>query len=459
MPRILILDDEIEMVGILTDILEARHFVTEHALLRQEVMPKLEAFVPDLITLDLKFGEGGEKIGLEILSEIRSRFAMNELPIIAISGTGDAFTLAELYKMGLNDYFSKPITDRNELVKKIQYYLDLSLQAKQQVPPPATSVVVGKSPAVMNLVSQIAKIASQELDVLFEGETGTGKSHLAELYYQLSPRRDRKFYTVDLATPTHTLFEAEIFGHERDSFTGARFKKGKAEEAQDGILFLDEIGELDLHLQVKLLSLIQHRTITRIGENHPLKLNLVILAATSRNLPAMVKAGTFRAELYHRLSMRVQVPALREHSEDIPELVYHLIRRHQKINPIIKKIDDETLSRFMLLSWPGNVRQLENCIKNGMSKGQSEVLTWRDFEGYLALTPEDETLDNTFGGNYYQMKDRLQKRNDEIESRYILQQLQKHCFNVPDTAQAIGLKNRQQLNQIIKRLGIKMKRE
>jgi DNA-binding NtrC family response regulator len=456
MPRILILEDEIEMVHVLADILEEHGYETTYATQRQDALRKLEEFKPDLVTLDLKYGDGGEWLGLEILREIRSRYDVRRLPVIVISGTGDALQITELLKLGMNDYVFKPIIEPNTLVDKVRHFLSLTA-AESQAPLPERPVVVGKSRPILELIIRIQNLASQELNVLFEGETGTGKSYFAELYHQFSPRSSQAFFTVDVTTLPDTLFESEVFGYDKGAHNKAdRVRKGKAEEAEGGTLFLDEIGELGFEQQAKLLTLIRKRTITRLGSNTPIKLNIVILAATNRDLPAMVKAGTFREDLYHTLGMRIHMPALREHAEDIPELVRHLIQRYQPINPLVKGIDSQTLERLATRHWEGNIRQLENCIRFAMTNCRKEMLDWKNIVGFFDVSFNvNSDQDDIYAKDYDELKQHIRRMGDEIETRYLLHHLESNHYNVPRTAEAIRITHRQQLNLRLRQLKIR----
>jgi len=458
MARILILEDEIEMVQVLADIFEEQGYETAYATQRHEALDKLEAFKPDLVTLDLKYGNGGERLGLDILREIRLRYDAKQLPVIAISGTGDALKMTELLKLGLNDYIFKPIIESETLVDKVRHFLSSTVASKQLDALPEKMAVVGKSRAILELIIRIQNLASQELNVLFEGETGTGKSYFAELYHQFSPRAGQAFYTVDVTTFPDTLFESEVFGYEKGAHNKAeRTKKGKAEEAEGGILFLDEIGELGFEQQAKLLTLIRRRTITRLGSNTPIHLNIIILAATNRDLPAMVKAGTFREDLYHSLGMSVHMPALRERPEDISELVRHLMERYQSINPRVKGIEPEAMQQLLEKPWAGNIRQLQNCIRFGMTNCRKERISWRNLEEFFDVSPEAgcQEQEDIYAKDYSELKEYIRRQGEAIETRYLLYHLERNHYNVPSTAEAIRLVHRQQLNLRLRQLKIK----
>jgi DNA-binding NtrC family response regulator len=454
MPRILILEDDIEMVHALSDIMQEQGYETAFVTQSSEAMAKVESFQPHLVTLDLEYVDGGSHQGLEILKEIRTRFNARELPVIAVSGTGNASKMTELLKMGLNDYVFKPLTEPEQLVDKIKHFLSLSTAVQR---PKASGSeepsVVGTSRVIMELILKIQQAASQELDVLFLGETGVGKNYFAEIYRQFCPNRQHLF-TVDLPTVTKDLFQSEMYGYEKGSHNKAsEMKIGKVEAANGGILFLDEIGDLDFDQQAKISSLIQFRTISRLGSSRPIKLNLVILAATNRPLEEMVKARTFREDLFHRLGMQIKMPALREHSQDIPELVNYFVQRYQSRNQVVKNVSPEALQKLQTLPWPGNIRQLEKTIENGLANCRKETLGWKDFEGFLSISAA-VAQEDIYSKDYTALKDYLQKLNDEIETRYLRHHLEQNHNNIPRTAEAINLPHRQQLNQWMRRLKI-----
>jgi DNA-binding NtrC family response regulator len=456
MKRILILDDEIDVVDTIAGILKDEGYQVDSTTNCEEVLKKLEQFRPNLVTLDLNFGTGKEQAGIDILREIRSRYPQKDLPILVISGTGDAVKLAELLKLGMDGYIYKPIGDPSELVEKIERFMSHPPEAEMEADNHWVKQLVGKS-MVMDILLQLSRVARAELDTLILGETGTGKELLAEMYHQLSPRRKQRFYKIDSAEFTPNLFESQLFGHVSGAFSGAnRDAKGKFEAANGGIAFFDEIGELNLDQQAKLLNLLQNKTVTRIGSTEPIRVDVVILAATNKNLYEMVREGKFRPDLFYRLhSNTLTIPPLRTRLEDLPLLVEHFLRKYKKVNPNVIGVDPEVLEKFQTFKWNGNVRSLEKCIEAGMANSSGQRITWKDVCKFC----ENEIQENGPGTGDYKVGFDLDYKNfkdllKRIEHDYFQYHLEKNQHSVPKTAEALGFKSRQQLNEIIRRHGI-----
>lgn len=454
MSRILIADDDISIVDTIAGILKSEGgFEVETALSHDEILPKIEKFKPQLMTLDLKFGAQAEA-GIAILKEIRTRFDEKQLPIIIISGTGDTVKLQELFKSGMSDYIYKPV-DAGELLEKIAGNIQVAPAA---APLAWNQQVIGNSKVMMDLMLQVGRLAKAELDTLILGEHGTGKDLIAELFHELSPRHQERFYAIDCTNIPENLSETELWGHAAFSFSDAKKdKKGRSEMADKGTLLLNEIGDLTLAQQAKILNFIQHKTFVRVGEVEPQSLDVVILAATNKSLPELIKQGQFREDLYFRLhSNNIVMPSLRDRLEDIPLLATHFIKKYnKKLKKDVKGITPEVLEKFQSLPWQGNVRQLEKCLETGMTNCRGQEISWKDVRAYI----ENETKGSCQEGldlnwEYKQVKDYIKNQSEETERAYIQHQLAKHNYKIVKTAQAMGLKNYQQLNEIMKRLKI-----
>ncbi|MCD4812673.1 sigma-54 dependent transcriptional regulator [bacterium] len=458
MNRILIADDDISVVDTIAGILKNEGgFEVETALRHDEIIGKIECFQPHLLTLDLEFGSQSEA-GIAILKEIRSRYNEKRLPIIIISGTGDTVKLRELVKSGMNDYIYKPI-DAGDLLEKISGCI--------QVAPVDTTIwkkqVIGNSKAMMDLMLHVGRLTRAELDTLILGENGTGKDLIAELFHEMGPRHGERFYAIDCTNIPDNLSEIELWGHAANAFTGAvKDKKGRSEMADQGTLLLNEIGDLSLSQQAKILNFIQNKTFLRIGEVEPRSLDIVILVATNKNLYEMVKQGKFREDLYFRLhSNNIIMPPLRDRLEDIPLLAAHFMKKYnKKLKKDIKGIVSDVLEKFQALLWPGNVRQLEKCIETGMINCRGQQIKWKDVQSYIEHG--EQALHTSDAGQpefdpdwtYKKIKDAIKNKADETERHYITHHLEKNKYKIVKTAQAIGLKNYQQLTEIMQRLKI-----
>ncbi|HIE28846.1 TPA: sigma-54-dependent Fis family transcriptional regulator [Candidatus Poribacteria bacterium] len=331
----------------------------------------------DIVLLDLTF-ENQPKDGKDILEEIKRRFP--NMPVIIFTGDDRISSAVECVKRGAFDYFTKVPLDFEKLAiaiknavedakkSRINEYLRAELEEKTQF-----DVIVGKSPAIQAIFEQIRNVARTDTTVLIMGESGTGKELAAKAIHANSNRREKPLVVVNCCAIPRELMESELFGHERGAFTNAiRQRKGKFELANGGTIFLDEVGDLEMSLQVKLLRVLQERCFERVGGNETIQVDVRIIAATNRNLFQSVKEHEFREDLYYRLNVfPIMMPPLRTHKEDIPLLVEHCIRKfNAKLNRKVEEIDEEALQLLTEYDWPGNVRELENVIERAF------VLSW-----------------------------------------------------------------------------------
>jgi DNA-binding NtrC family response regulator len=270
------------------------------------------------------------------------------------------------------------------------------------------------------------------------------------------------FYIIDCPSITESLFESELFGHEKDAFTGAKFKRGRLEEAQDGIVLINEIGELSLAMQAKLLHVLEKKEFTRVGSNLPIQLKSVILTATNRDLASMVRKELFREDLLQRLYKSVVVvnPPMRERAEDIPDLVAYFIRKFNlACNKGVRNADQELLDYLKKQSWPGNVRQLEHCIQTGVQNCPDDVLTLKDIASFLALfensdsTGADMPISQNMNVDYRTHKNLVETMYHQLLKDYLLHHIVANNWNIAQTALQIGM-SREYLNQEMKRYEI-----
>jgi two-component system response regulator AtoC len=339
------------------------------------VVERLEEKKPDLLVLDIGLPHNN---GLEILEELKRREA--PYPVIMLTGDDTAETAVTALKLGAYDYITKPfemdklkIIVRNaleavHLKRTVQRYKDDTLSTS----------IIGKSPLMVSLIDEIKKIARQRvLNLLILGESGTGKELVSKAIHNASPAALNPFIAVNCAALPHGLLESELFGYEKGSFTDAKEqKKGLFEEANGGTLVLDEIGDMDISLQAKLLRVLENRTIRRIGGSKEIPFDVMVIATTNRDLGALQAAGRFRQDLFYRLSMfSVRVPALRERKEDIPILAEHFFASCKKeFARENMRLSEEAMEVLKQYDWPGNVRELKSLFSKVCLLEESDII-------------------------------------------------------------------------------------
>jgi DNA-binding NtrC family response regulator len=320
---------------------------------------------PDLVILDVRLPDMS---GLEVLAQIRKREP--RLPVIIMTAQGTMSTAIEATGLGAFDYHLKPF-DPEEMLRIVSRALEAGrlMQQPVELGPPendgAGDAIVGASPPMQELFKAIGRVAATDATILLRGERGTGKELVARAIYQFSKRNRLPMHVVNCVAIPETLLEGELFGYERGAFTGAQARRiGKFEQARGGTIFLDEIGDLSMEMQAKLLRVLQERTIERLGGNETLSIDVRILAATNRDLESAIAAGKFREDLYDRLNVvTIRLPPLRERPGDVPKLVTYFTSRFARqlgFEPPI--FSDEALELLLNYQWPGNVRELEHCI-------------------------------------------------------------------------------------------------
>jgi transcriptional regulator with GAF, ATPase, and Fis domain len=307
--------------------------------------------------------------------------------------------------------------------------------------------LVGEGARILEIHRFLAKVAPSESTVLIEGESGTGKELAARALHSNSGRRNKPFVAINCAAIPESLLESDLFGHERGSFTGANTqKKGRLEVAEGGVVFLDEIGELAPALQVKLLRVLQEREFERVGGTHPIKLNIRLIAATNRDLEQAVRLGEFRQDLYYRLAVvKLTMPALREHREDIPMLTRHFVQKYAKRCKVkAKPVSREAMAALVSYEWPGNVRELENAIERALVMGAPEMVLLEDLPESL--------LDQAPAGDISEGKYQASVR--EAKKQLILNAVEQTRGNYSEAAGMLGM-HANNLHRLIRNLGLK----
>jgi DNA-binding NtrC family response regulator len=385
--RILVVDDDESLRRVMQVQLEQEGYSVASAASAQQTLSMLQLRSYDLVITDLKMPGLS---GIELLKQIRSQYP--EIVMIILTAFGTVETAVEAMKAGAYDYLTKPVhpeemslvvgraLEHFRLVKEVRA-LRSSLDRKY-----GFENILGHSEVLLQVLETAARAAHTNSTVLIRGETGTGKELLARAIHFNSSRKDKPLVTINCAAIPKDLLESELFGHKKGAFTGAvADKKGKAEMADGGTLFLDEIGEMPLELQVKLLRLIQDGEIEKLGSEVRHQVDVRIIAATHRDLQAMIEDGTFREDLYYRLAViPLALPPLRERVEDIPDLVQHFFgKSQQKSGKTELVMSAALLSYFSTYRWPGNVRELENVMERIVVLARDKEITVEDLPKFL----------------------------------------------------------------------------
>jgi two-component system, NtrC family, nitrogen regulation response regulator NtrX len=382
MPRILIIDDEKSIRRTLREILEYENFKVEEAQdgLEGLTMAQKEKF--DIILCDIKMPKMD---GMEALEKLMD--AAVDAPVVMISGHGNIETAVEAVKKGAYDFIQKPL-DLNRLLVTIRNAMDKSnlvtetRTLKKKIS--KTYDMIGESGAIGKIKEMIDKVAPTDARVLITGENGTGKELVARWLHEKSPRSGSALIEVNCAAIPSELIESELFGHEKGAFTSAvAQRKGKFELAEGGTIFLDEIGDMSLSAQAKVLRALQENKITRVGGDKEIKVNVRVLAATNKDLKKEILKGNFREDLYHRLSViLIHVPALNDRKEDIPLLAEHFLKSiaDESGNPK-KEITKEGIKELQKINWTGNIREFRNVIERLVILGE-KTITEKDVVAY-----------------------------------------------------------------------------
>jgi len=385
--RILVVDDDESLRWVTQVQLQQSGYEVEAAADGARALELLRDAPADLVITDLKMPG---MTGLELLRHIRTGYP--EIIVIVVTAFGTVETAVEAMKAGAYDYITKPV-NMDELRLTVDRGLEhLSLRAEVRALRSSLDRkygfenILGHSSKLLEVLGMAARAAQSSSTVLLRGETGTGKELLARAIHFNSPRKERAFVVINCGAIPKDLLESELFGHVKGSFTGAfTNKQGQAEMADGGSLFLDEIGELPLELQVKVLRLVQQGEIAKIGAGAAGKVDVRIIAATNRNLLAMVEDGAFREDLYYRLSViPLELPPLRDRAEDIPELVQHFfVKAKEAQGRPGMVLPAGLLPRFQDYRWPGNIRELENVIERIVVLSRGDEITVADLPDFL----------------------------------------------------------------------------
>ncbi len=443
-PKVLVVDDEPAICRSCEKILAREGYQVKVAYSGKQAISILEQEPFDLLFTDLKMAEMG---GMELLEKLRSQFP--DLVPVVITGYATIASAVETMKMGAFDYLPKPFTpeEMSAVAKKAwekrQSLIETRAMAQGETIPSFCGIV-GKSPKIQEIFRMIRKVAPTSSTVLIVGETGTGKELVARAIHASSPRKDRRFCAVDCGTLSVELLESELFGHVKGAFTGAiANKQGIFEAADEGTVFLDEICNINLEIQGKLLRFIQEREFMPVGGTETKRVDIRLVFATNRDLEKMVAEGAFREDLYYRLYVYpIQLPSLRERREDIPVLAYHLLAKMQAHSgKKIAAISDAALEMLRRYDWPGNIRQLESTIERAVISCDGSIIEPHHLP--MAVTragfPEPYPVPQN-NREFLSLKKKLREQAiGELEREFILEALQRNDWNVTKAAMEVDI--------------------
>ena len=432
---ILIIDDDSSIRTSLSFMLKRAKYDVQAVASPKEAMAVVRSVAPELILMDMNFSltTSGDE-GITLLKQVK--IFRPEVPVILMTAWGSIDLAVKGMQSGAFDFITKPWNNA-VLMQRIETALQLNGQKKEEeeTSPKENefdrSHIIGKSKALMDVLDTIKRIAQTNASVLITGESGTGKELIAEAVHRNSPRAKKPFVKVNLGGISQSLFESEMFGHKKGAFTDASSDRvGRFELADKGTIFLDEIGDLDMSCQVKLLRVLQEQTFEVLGDSRPRKVDIRVVSATNADLQKMVQEHTFREDLFYRINLiTVHLPALRERREDIPLLVRHFADRQCQANGL-PKVDftPEAMDYLKGLPYPGNIRELKNLVERTLLVSGKETLDADDFKTQNTQPKETTTLKGMEGLTL-----------EETERQRILQALEQYDNNLSQVASVLGV--------------------
>lgn len=457
--RILIVDDDPSVVTSLSLVLKQAGFKSDGADGPESAFKLLENNYYDLVLQDMNFSRKttGEE-GMEMLAKLKAQYPY--LPVILISAWGSIQLAVEGMRAGANDFITKPWSNA-QIVQAVHTALGLAeAYANKDRDPIATRReldakydfrnVFGKDPEFIKILDIIGRVGPTDASVLIVGESGTGKELIAEAIHRNSIRKDAPFVKVNLGGISSSLFESEMFGHVKGAFTDAKHdRKGRFELADGGTIFLDEIGDLSLECQVKLLRVLQDRTYEVLGSSTTRSVDIRVVSATNRNLPELIERGDFREDLLYRLNLiAIHIPPLRDRPADIPILANHFLTAIGRVyrRPDIS-INDSAIQLLQRLSWPGNIREMRQLVERAVLLSSADLLKEADIQRALKMQPDDVTKDKLPGIGSMTL--------EEMERSMIIKAMA-HCDNnVRNVAESLGI-SRAALYRRLEKFGIKL---
>jgi two-component system response regulator GlrR len=444
--KILVVDDDKNLIELVKMRLESAGYEVTAALKEEDAIETLQGQTFDLSIVDLQLVH---QDGISLMEDFH--LILPEMPVIILTAYGSIESAVEAMKRGAYSYLTKPF-DPGDLLLQIERALENRrltseidrlkglLEERYDF-----SNIVAKSGKMQRVLEVVSRIAKTDSTVFIHGESGTGKELIAKAIHLASERKDKSFVAINCAALPETLLESELFGHEKGAFTGAiRSKKGLFTQAHEGTIFLDEIGDMPLSTQGKLLRVLQEQQFYPVGSEKPIEVNVRVIVATNKNLEDHVKQGLFREDLFYRIHViPVFLPPLRERKEDIPPLVEYFLKRFsQQMKKEVKGLTPMAMQRLMLYDWPGNVRELENILEYAVAMTNHNVITEEFILQTKAALIPDETLKP------------LKEARDTFEKSYLIHLLQICRGNVSKAAKLAG-KYRADFYELLKKHDLK----
>jgi len=437
--RILIIDDEVSIQKSIAGILEDEGFTPVTVSSAEEGFEIIEESVVDLILLDIWLGDNMD--GLTALEHFTAKY---DMPVIMISGHGTIETAVQATRKGAFDFIEKPLSYDKVILSISNGLRFAKLQQENRVlrqgSAPKT-ILTGEAPLILALKKQIETVAPTDAWVLIRGDHGTGKELVAQSIHRASQSAKQSMIEVNCAAIPEELIESELFGHEKGSFTGAHVsKRGKFDLADGGILFLDEIGDMSLTTQAKILRILQEQKFERVGGNKTISVNVRVLAATNKNLEEEIESGNFRADLFWRLNVvPIHVPKLEDRLEDIPLLVTVILKSLSGKGLQEKTFSEEAYLALMDHHWPGNVRELRNFIERMVIMCQEDTIGAADIR--LFLNPTGTSIPPVTNSKFLNpfLEEDYKTAKKLFEKEYLLQKLLANDNNISKTAEQVGL--------------------
>ena len=464
-PLILIIDDEPAICRNCVKILSKMDYDVRYALNGYDALKMVDDTVFDVVVTDLKMSNVG---GMEVLRRLKSSYP--DTMVIVITGYASVSSAVEVMKMGAFDYLPKPFTPhelravvRQALIQREMLLQNRKLLEQKKSRKSVSHQLIGESPKIKKVISMVQKVAPTDATVLVYGESGTGKELISRAIHANSHRNSNVFFAVDCGTLSDTLLESELFGYTKGAFTGAhQDKDGIFKLANGGTVFLDEISNINLSVQSKLLRFLENREFLPLGSTKTQKVDVRLIFATNQNLEEMVEAGSFRQDFYYRIFVYpIFIPPLRERKRDILPISYHFLQHFcLEFEKKIIGFDDETVARLTAYDWPGNVRQLKNIIERAVILCEKDKISPKELPLLGEMADIEELIDHVPETNdelKRVKKEIRQKAVLNVEKNFVMNALMKNDWNVTQAARKVGLQ-RTNFQTLMKKHQVKLPR-